>query len=293
MKPIDLGGIVVRDVMEFAGPRFRPHDLLPDSTPAEVAAHRHWMEPDLYDAARDLLWMDRRSYVVETRHHRILVDTCVGADKERTKPQWHRLNSPWMGNFRALGLAPEQIDVVFCTHLHADHVGWNTRLDNGRWVPTFPNARYLFGRVEFEFWRENQPDPDGPILEDSVQPILDAGQAVLVEDRYEIEPGIYLELTAGHTPGHLCLHLQGARHAVLTGDLMHHPIQVWEPQWSSCFCHDRAHSSRTRAAFLQRHCESDALILPTHFGRGAAGRVMPRPGGFRFDFLEPPAAPLT
>src|SRR5262245_24727338 len=291
MKSIDLGGIVIRDVLEFAGPRFRPHELLPDSTPERIAVHRSWMEPDLYDAARDLLWIDRRSYIVQTRHHTILVDTCVGEDKERTRPSFHHLRSPWMGNFRTLGLAPEAVDVVFCTHMHADHVGWNTRLANGRWVPTFPNARYLFGRIELDFCRSElarRPDPDGPILEDSVLPIIDAGQAVLVDDSYEIEPGVFLELTAGHTPGHLCLHLQGTRRAVLTGDLMHHPVQVWEPQWNSCFCLDAARSRQTRQDFLQRHCETDALILPTHFGRGAAGRVMSRPGGFRFDFLEAP-----
>jgi glyoxylase-like metal-dependent hydrolase (beta-lactamase superfamily II) len=290
MQRLDLDGVTVESVLERTGPRFKPLDLMPTASLERFAVHRPWLEPDLFEPNQGLLSLDRQSFIIRTPRHTIMVDTCVGADKERSNPQWHHLQSPWLANFTALGLKPEDIDIVFCTHLHGDHVGWNTRLKDGKWVPTFPNARYLFGRIEYEHAKrelERRPDPDGPLMEDSVFPVVEAGQAVFVEEGFEIEPGFRLELTAGHTPGHMCLDICAGRRAVFCGDLMHHPVQVREPQWSSCFCLDPKQSAATRHGFLERHCDTGTLIVPAHFGRGTVGRVQQsRDWGFDFGFLQ-------
>jgi glyoxylase-like metal-dependent hydrolase (beta-lactamase superfamily II) len=289
VRKLDLDGVTVESVLERTGPRFKPLDLLPTASLERFALHRPWLEPDLFDPALGMLSLDRQSFVIRTPRHTIMVDTCVGADKERANPQWHHLQGPWLENFAALGLRPQNIDIVFCTHLHADHVGWNTRLKDGRWVPTFPKARYLFGRIEYEHAKralEKAPDPDGPLLEDSVFPIVEAGQAVFVDEGYEIEPGFRLSLTAGHTPGHLCLEIDAGKRAVFCGDLMHHPVQVREPQWSSCFCLDPRQSAATRAAFLARYSDTGTLVVPAHFGRGTVGRVRQMQDSFDFDFVE-------
>lgn len=290
MNRLDLDGVTVESVLERSGPRFKPLDLLPTASLERFALHRPWLEPDLFEPTQGLLSLDRQSFVIRTPRHTIMVDTCVGADKERASPHWHHLQSPWLENFAALQLTPDDIDIVFCTHLHADHIGWNTRLKDGKWVPTFPNARYLFGRIEYEHAKrelERRPDPDGPLMEDSILPVVEAGQAVFVDEGYEIEPGFRLDLTVGHTPGHMCLDIRAGRRAVFCGDLMHHPVQVREPQWSSCFCLDPRQSAATRRGFLERHCDTGTLILPAHFGRGTVGQVRPsREFGFDFAFLQ-------
>lgn len=290
MRPLELGGVTVEAVEEISGHRFRPDVLLPWSTPAQIADHAGWMAPDLYDPARDLLAMVRQSYVVRTGRRTIVIDTCVGDDKDRPSANFNRLKTPWFANFRALGLDPAEVDVVLCTHLHVDHVGWHTRLVDGRWVPTFPNARYLFGRTELASYlaaREAGPDPDGPIFEDSVQPVFDAGLAEIVEDDFELGDGLWLELTPGHTPGHLCIHLETpAGRAVFAGDLMHHPVQVREPQWNSRFCEDADGARRARRRFLEAHADTDTLIVPAHFERGTVGRLTADAAGFNYHFRD-------
>lgn len=289
MQPFTIGEVRVDAVEEVSGTRFPADRLVPDATPEEIDRHAVWMAPDLYDPARRLFALVRQTYVLRTAGRTMLIDTCVGDDKPRNGDSFNMLKTPWRANFAALGLAFEDVDVVMCTHLHVDHVGWNTRLENGRWVPTFPNAKYLFGRTEFEYWSEalkRAPDPDGPILEDSVFPVVEAGLAEIVDDDYQLSDSVWFEHTPGHTPGHLCVHVRdGGEEAVFSGDLMHHPIQVREPHWSSCFCDDRAASARARAGFLDRYADSGKLIVPAHFERGTAGHVTGGAGGFQFEFI--------
>lgn len=289
MDPLAIGDVTVSAIEEVSGPRLDPLRILPDATIEQIDGHAHWMAPDLYAPDRKLLAMVRQTYVVRTTHHTILIDTCVGDDKERTNPVMNRLKSPWLANFRAQGLAFEDIDFVMCTHFHVDHVGWNTRLENGRWVPTFPNARYLFGKTEFAFWQaelKRGPDPDGPIFEDSVLPVVEAGLAEIVADDYELSDGIWLEHTPGHTPGHVCVRLRNrSGEAVFSGDLMHHPIQVREPQWNSCFCRDGPRARATRRGFLERYSDSGILVIPAHFERGTVGRLESTSEGWHYDFL--------
>ena len=177
------------------------------------------------------------SYVVRTPHHNIVVDTCVGNDKHRPGlAEFNRMQTPWLDNLRATGISPEQVDFVMCTHLHSDHVGWNTRLHDGRWVPTFPNARYVFARREYEC-RERANAADDPnaatAFQDSILPVVVSGQALLVESDFALDDHVYLEPAEGHTPGNVVIHLRSRGSAgVLSGDVLHHPIQVMYPEWS-------------------------------------------------------------
>src|ERR1700740_1442925 len=213
-----VGEIEITRVLEFEAALFEPAVIHPEASPEIIARHRTWLEPTLMDPASGLLVFAFHSTVIRTPRATILVDTCSGNDKERPhKLRYHRKNWPYLANLAAAGFMPEDMDYVLCTHLHADHVGWNTRLVGGRWVPTFPNARYLFAGEEWEYWRHERDN----CIADSVVPIVEAGRAV--------DPWLRLEPTPGHTPGHVCVRLTtGAGQAVFSGDLMHRVVQVAE-----------------------------------------------------------------
>jgi len=284
-----LGDISIDRVMEFQEPVFTPSAMYPAATPAAVEAHQAWLDPRLLDPASGLLVLSFHSFVIRTPRRTIVVDTCGGNDKPRPgRPRYHQKNRPYLERLAAVGVKPENVDVVICTHLHIDHVGWNTHLVEGRWVPTFPRARYLFARREWEFWREEYKTErftGDPYHEDSIVPILDAGQADLVEMDLQIDAGVWLEPTPGHTPGHVAVHVTGGgRAAVMSGDLMHHPLQCAEPDWSSCFCVDAEHSRRTRRAFLERYAGTDTLVMPAHFPAPSAGRIVRVGAAWRFVF---------
>ena len=243
----------------------------------------------MIDPATGLLILAFHTFVVRTPRLTILVDTCSGNDKPRPqKLRYHQAQWPYLERLAAVGVAPESVDLVVFTHLHVDHVGWNTRLVGGRWIPTFPRARYLFVRREWEFWREEYTRPtfrDDPYYEDSLLPVLAAGLVDFVEPDHILDEGVWLEPTHGHTPGHVAVRVQGAgRQAVMSGDLMHTAVQCAEPDWSSCFCVDPEASRRTRRAFLERHADTDTLILPAHFPTPGAGRVRRAGGAYRFVF---------
>lgn len=291
MFTLQVGNATVETIEEVSGPRYRPTFLLPTVTPEVMACHVSWMAPDLYDPQDDLMAMVRQSMVVRTTHHTILIDTCVGDCKRRVPPTMNNLRSGWLERFHARGLAFEDIDLVMCTHLHVDHVGWNTRLVDGRWVPTFPKARYIFARTEYEFWKaareRGEDSPDGPVIEDSVEPVVEAGFATIVDDDAELSDGFWLEPTAGHSVGHVAIHLEsGGDHLVLCGDVMHHPIQVREPDLNTRFCEDPPRSAATRRRFLETYADRDILIAPNHFERGTVGRIASAADGFHFDFRQ-------
>ena len=281
-----FGEVRIDRVPEFEQPLLLPETLFPDADPDLVARHRPWLEPRLLDPATGLLVLAFHSFVVTTPRHVVLVDTCSGNDRERPrKPRYHRKSWPYLENLRRVGIAPEAVDYVVCTHLHVDHVGWNTRLVDGRWIPTFPNARYLFSRREWEYWeRETERFADDPYHEDAILPVIAAGTAEFVRDDHEIDSWVRLEPSPGHTPGHVNVRIRGGgMEAVMSGDLMHHPLQCAEPQLSSCFCVDREQSRRTRRAFLERHAESGALVMPAHFPAPSAGRIVAHGDAFAFD----------
>jgi glyoxylase-like metal-dependent hydrolase (beta-lactamase superfamily II) len=267
------------------GPFLQPQQLLPDAKAEVIESHKGWLAPHFL-APDGMFIMSIHTYVVRTKHHTILVDTCVGNDKERSMfPDWSRMQGPYLQNLAAMGVKPEQVDYVLCTHLHVDHVGWNTRLVNGKWVPTFPNAKYLFARKEWEFWKgehdAGREAGDGSIA-DSVIPIVEAKKAVLVEGDHAIDDQLWLEPTPGHTPGHVCVHVKdGGKEAIMTGDMMHHPVQFAEPQWSSGFCTDPKQSAATRRAFLERNADNGKLIMAAHFATPTVGYVVPAGNAFR------------
>jgi glyoxylase-like metal-dependent hydrolase (beta-lactamase superfamily II) len=205
------------------------------------------------------------------------VDPGVGNGKTRDNPLWHERRSAYLDDLAAAGARPEDVDVVVCTHLHVDHVGWNTRLVEGRWVPTFPRAAYLFVGEEWEYWRWEKD----PCIADSVAPVVEAGRAQLVSGDQLIDRWLRLEPSPGHTPGHACLRLTTtAGDALFIGDVMHRVVQVAEPQWSSRFCYDGKQAATTRRDFLERHADTGTLILAAHFPR--PGVVVREQGGLRF-----------
>ncbi len=284
-----VGGVRIDRVVEFEQPLLPPATLLPALTGAVLERHRRWLEPALLDPQTGLLVISFHTFAIRTPRSLILVDTCSGNDRERPqKERYHRKTWPYLENLANAGVAPEAVDYVLCTHLHVDHVGWNTYLRDGRWTPTFPNARYLFDRAEWAFWQaeyETDRFTDDPYYEDSILPVVAAGQADFVSGDHEIDPWVRLEPSRGHTPGHVCVRIRdGGAEAVMTGDMMHHPLQCAEPALSSCFCVDPRQSHLTRRAFLERHADGDTLVLPAHFPTPTGGRVKSAGSGFRFAF---------
>ena len=283
MKHLQVGEVTIDRLVELEGPGYEPTFFFPDATMAGFEGEMGWLLPHFWDSAANTFLRSIQSYVVRTGYHTILVDSCVGQGKERpSTPAWDRLDSTWLDQLIAAGVRPEEIDYVLCTHLHADHIGWNTRLENGSWVPTFPNAKYVFHKDEFRYWEEHGKDwvgsgsgsLDGG-FEDSVLPVMRAGQVALVDNDFAIDDQVTLEPTPGHSPGHVCIDVRSsAGHVVLSGDVVHHPIQIAYPEWNSRFCVDPDQSRASRKKFVDRHADRDTLILPAHFASPAAGRIV-------------------
>jgi glyoxylase-like metal-dependent hydrolase (beta-lactamase superfamily II) len=284
MDTFRFGEVSITRVVEIGRSFYPTAAMLPESTPEAIARHRAWLEPDFVDAETGDLGSRIQTWIVRMRGRTILIDTGVGNDKERHEsPLWNRRQSTWLDDLAAAGVTPAQVDTVVCTHLHVDHVGWNTRLQDGHWVPTFPNARYVIHGEEWQFWnweRAQGREASGCIA-DSVAPVVEAGLATLVDGHHEIAPGLRFEPAPGHTPGHVAVRLTTpAGEAVFAGDLMHRTVQVAEPQWNSQFCHDGSQARKTRQDFVERHADTGALVLPAHFPR--PGYVVRGNGGFRF-----------
>jgi glyoxylase-like metal-dependent hydrolase (beta-lactamase superfamily II) len=284
MTALTVGDVTVTRVVELDRSSFEIGAMLPESTPERIAAQRDWMGPELLDPATGVHKACIQSYVLRTPWHTVVIDTCVGNDKPRDGvPAWHMRRGTYLSDLAAAGVKPEDVDMVICTHLHVDHVGWNTRLEGGRWVPTFPRARYVIVREEFEFWkREGETGREEfGLIDDSVMPVVEAGRADLVASDHVIDDRLRLEPAPGHTPAHVCVRLTTpAGQAIFTGDMMHRPIQVAEPEWNSRFCDDAELARKTRRGFLERHADADVIVLAAHFP--VAGRIVAPGGRTRF-----------
>jgi glyoxylase-like metal-dependent hydrolase (beta-lactamase superfamily II) len=283
-----IGVSSLHRVVELEGAHMPPVEIFGDCTQAHLDANRDWLVPRFQDGASSLLVLTIQSFLIRQQGLNVLVDCCGGNDKERVRPHFHRQRRPWLDTLRAAGAAPEDIDIVLCTHLHVDHVGWNTRLENGRWVPTFPNARYLIAQREWDYWRNAGPaalQRTGDFISDSVLPIIDSGQAEMIGDTHAIKSDISIEPAHGHTPGQKMLRLgSGRQEALLTADLMHHPLQLRYPEWSTRFCIDPDMARRTRIDFLKANANSGRLIFPTHFPNPTGGRIERDGAHYRFVF---------
>ncbi len=276
-----IGRVTVTKIVELevtGGSRF----LLPQATYDEIRPIG-WLYPDFADE-RGRLKMSIHALVVEAPGRRIVVDTCLGNDKENRRiPTWNRMQTGFLADLAAAGYPRETIDTVVCTHLHVDHVGWNTMLADGRWVPTFPNARYLIGRVEYRHWTALHEREDmNAVLADSVTPVAAAGLVDLVETDYRVCDEVSLVPTPGHTPGHVSLRVvSDGEEALITGDFVHHPCQIARPDWSSTADSDPDAARATREAMLTRLAGARTLVIGTHFAGRTAGHVVPDGPTFR------------
>ena len=275
-----VGAVTVTRIVETEGsapPTFLFANLSAEQARSHASLRPHFATPE------GRLIASIHMFVVESGGKTIVVDTCVGNDKQRTLPAWNLLSGPFLADFAAAGFSPDAVDVVVCTHFHSDHVGWNTRLADGRWVPTFARARYLASRTEFDHLRSVDDAAERQLLADSVQPVVDAGLVDWVASSHAITDEVRLEPTPGHTPGHVSVRIrsQGAE-AVITGDLMHHPVQCLDPNVCSNFDTDRAQALATRLKFLREQADRDVLVLGTHFAAPTAGWIVSNASGWRF-----------
>jgi glyoxylase-like metal-dependent hydrolase (beta-lactamase superfamily II) len=229
-----------------------------------------WLIPH-FATEEGRLKMSIHSLVVETPNHRIVIDTGLGNDKQgRGVPTWNNRNGPFLQTLTDAGFPPESIDTVLCTHLHVDHVGWNTKLVGGKWVPTFPKARYIFGKTEYEHWRDHSREPSqAAVFNDSVKPIMDAGKAELIASDARLTDEIRMIPTPGHSPGHMSIHITSAgEEGLLTGDVAHHPCQMAHLDWSSTADSDPRQSAATRRELFSRFADRPVLVIGGHFDAG-------------------------
>ncbi len=266
--------------------------LFPGRTLDDLAAHRKVLDPLHVGFADRTIHLALHSYVLRVGGLTILIDTCLGEHKHRpNRPDWNmRQQSGYLYRLAAIGLRPEDIDLVMCTHLHADHVGWNTRLDGDQWVPTFPKARYVVSRTELEHWQamvDTNPAANHGSWRDSVAPVIAAGQVETMDDGASLAAGLDLLPLPGHTPGQtgLCL-CHGDREARFVGDAIHSPLQVFAPDWASGFCSDPDQAVRTRKSLLSEAAANGALLFPAHIKGGmGAMRIHGTDAGFTPEFL--------
>ncbi|MBR1171882.1 MBL fold metallo-hydrolase [Bradyrhizobium liaoningense] len=258
--------------------------ILPAATNDEIQK-LPWLIPH-FATEEGRLKMSIHSLVVETPSRRIVVDTGLGNDKQgRSVPTWNNRSSPFLESMIAAGFPPDSIDTVLCTHLHVDHVGWNTRLVDGRWVPTFPKARYVFGKTEYEHWRDDTAEPDKvAVFNDSVKPVVDAGQAELVPSDHWLCEEIKLIPTPGHSPGHMSVLIESdGEQALLTGDVAHHPCQMAHLEWCSTVDTNPAQSAASRRAVFSRFADTPTLVIGGHY---SAGHIKRDGDAFRFVALQ-------
>lgn len=303
MRTLALGPVTVHRVIELERWPFAPAEMFPGITEEQVRAAGRALGEEHIDPHDGQLVMSIQTYVIRTPHATVLVDTGNGNDKPRpTLRAHHMFRTGYLDRLGDLGIAPDDVDVVVSTHLHPDHCGWNTRLSDGAWVPTFPRARHLFPRAELDqltaLTAIHQTAPGDAVaadlartFEDSVRPVLDAGRATVIDPPYTVwsdgDARITVRDAPGHTPGHVVVELQaGGRLAVFTGDVIHHPLQFADPDLAQAGDHDPGLAARTRRELCESYADRDVVILPAHFAGPGAGMIVRTAGGYRFDWLE-------
>jgi glyoxylase-like metal-dependent hydrolase (beta-lactamase superfamily II) len=276
-----IGAVTVTRIVELDLPV--PYALFLKEAEPDALRTMPWLYPNFVGPEGELL-LSVHALLVEAPGLRLVVDTCIGNDRPRSITGGQALQTTFLEDFLATGWTREGVDAVVCTHLHVDHCGWNTMLEDGKWVPTFPNARYLIGRREYEHWRAAEGEELQTILAENVQPIFDAGLAQLVEPDHRLSDEICLIPTPGHTPGHVSVVIESAgERAVISGDFLHHPCQIARPEWSSIADSDPEEARMTRRRIVDAVARDQSLFIGTHFPAPTAGRIVRDGDGFRFE----------
>ena len=281
--------------------------LIPEATP-DAVKQIGWLAPCFADETGEMFGVIQ-AFVVKTPDKTIVVDTCVGDNKDRfLVEEWNAMQSGFLQRFEEAGFRTKDVDYVLCTHLHVDHVGWNTRWDGNCWVPTFPNAKYLFAEEEYRFW-ENAREKAAPDLtqlsgdlerglatfdleqrrvhEDSIRPVIDAGLVELVSGDHKIDDCIALRPTPGHTPGHVSVEIRSDdKRALITGDCFHHPCQIAHPEWATLVDVDQNQGTETRRQLLHEFSENNGVILGSHFSEPVGGHIVHKDGNYRLVLLD-------
>lgn len=283
-----VGEATITRLTEIVFTNFKPAYVFPDWSLRAIAPHLPWLVPECLDAEQANLTVSVNTWIVQTPRHTVLVDTGIGNGRVRRIPSFNQLDTRYLQQLAGVGIEPGQVTHVLSTHLHSDHVGWNTRWIDGAWKPTFPNARYLFPQVELQYAQSDEfrfKQAVG-VYEDSIEPVLQAGLVDLVSaEGGEVLQGFRHRPTPGHTPGHMSIELlsHGER-AIFTGDVMHNPLQVWLPHWNSVFCSDQERARVSRRWLLGHAADTGAQLFTAHFPRTAAGRVTRQDEGFAWQF---------
>ena len=283
-----IGDLTIQRIIEQETTFLPALEMFPALTPELLAQNRPWLQKAGALTAEDVLILCFQSYIVKTPHHTILVDSCIGNDKPRPRPAWDmKTDDNYMRGLAAAGVSVDDIDFVMCTHLHVDHVGWNTRLENGRWVPTFPKARYVFGKTEYDYWAGENAKAEVPPFADSVLPVVEAKRADVVKDDFAIGDYARILPTPGHTPGHVAFTFGrgGKDDVVFAGDLMHTPLQLRHPELSPRFDVDPKLAAVTRRSFLERYCDTNTLCCTAHFPSPSSGKIRRKGNGFSCEMM--------
>jgi glyoxylase-like metal-dependent hydrolase (beta-lactamase superfamily II) len=288
MTVFSVGQATVTRVEETYGPTYPARELFPEWNDDILAAHGDWLAPNHYDAASGLIKLSVHSWLLQIGGRKILIDSCCGNNKVKPgRPFWNMLNLPYLERLAAAGARPQDIDLVMCTHLHHDHVGWNTLERDGRWVPTFPNARYVFSKPDFEYYRKLDADAEkGPAefgtFRECVLPIVEAGRAELVTGPHRLDEHIEIMPAPGHSAGHVVFKLESVgERAAFIGDVFHHLLQVYYPHWNFPKNSDPEQARVSRRTVLADCAATEALVLPGHVGAPFAGYVDATDSGFK------------
>ena len=288
MTALSVGQATITRVEETYGPTYPAKELFPEWNDNILATHAHWLAPNHYDAASGLIKLSVHSWLLQIGGRKILIDSCCGNNKVKPgRPFWNMLNLPYLDRLAAAGARPEEIDLVMCTHLHHDHVGWNTLERDGRWVPTFPNARYVFSKSDFEYYRKLDADTDkGPAefgtFRECVLPIVETGRAELVTGPHRLDEHIEIIPAPGHSAGHVVFKLESrGQRAAFIGDVFHHLLQVYYPHWNFPKNSDPEQARVSRRMVLADCAATEALVLPGHVGAPFAGYIDATDAGFK------------
>jgi glyoxylase-like metal-dependent hydrolase (beta-lactamase superfamily II) len=287
MSLFTVGQAKVMRVEETYGPTYPVRDIFAECNEEVLATHRHWLAPNHYDASSGLIKLSVHSWLLLLGKQKILIDSCCGNQKIKPgRPFWNMLNVPYLDRLAAAGARPEEVDFVMCTHLHHDHVGWNTRQSNGRWVPTFPNARYVISKPDFDYYLKIDADPKNEPAElgtfrECVLPIVEAGRAELVAGPHRLNDHLEILPAPGHSAGHVVFKLASlGEHAFFIGDVFHHLLQIYYPHWNFPKNSDADQARASRRGVLEQCAATGALVFPGHVGAPFVGRIEASATGF-------------